>query len=91
MMTMSACSDEEFTCDSGYCISMENKCDGKLDCYDGSDETYEYCNRVIQDIGYNKDLGIQFIIKIQFRLLKSILYKNEIINFKLYEIHSTKR
>ena len=60
MLTLSSCNDGEFTCDNGYCISMEYKCDGKLDCTDGSDENYDYCMRVKQDIGYNKDLGIQF-------------------------------
>ena len=54
-LTLSTCSDEEFTCDDGYCISLEEKCDGKLNCKDGSDEVY--CNRIVTEIGYNKGLG----------------------------------
>lgn len=33
-----ACTDEEFECDSGNCISKAAYCDGYVDCLDGTDE-----------------------------------------------------
>jgi hypothetical protein len=34
----STCSDNQFTCKSGQCISIGKKCNGDKDCVDGSDE-----------------------------------------------------
>lgn len=36
-----SCSEEEFSCTSGSCVSAQLICDFKEDCEDGSDE--EYC------------------------------------------------
>lgn len=39
------CGDDEFTCDSGYCIPLRFHCDGDYDCGPGdySDEENETC------------------------------------------------
>ena len=38
MLTLTGCSDIEFTCNDGSCVSMEVRCDDKTDCEDQSDE-----------------------------------------------------
>ena len=54
-MTLSQCNFEtEFTCDSGHCIEIGNRCNGNGDCADGSDE--EECKMVaVPDSYRNKD------------------------------------
>jgi hypothetical protein len=52
MMLMTACNDSEFTCSDGSCVRMANRCDGKVECSDGTDETS--CTIVVPDVGYNK-------------------------------------
>ena len=37
-LKLSGCSDGEFTCSDGECISMEQRCDQLPDCEDESDE-----------------------------------------------------
>ena len=32
------CSDDQFTCDSGQCVSQYGRCDQYKDCFDNSDE-----------------------------------------------------
>ena len=50
-MTMTACSDDQFTCQDGSCISMKARCDSKVHCGDGSDE--KACTLVSLDPGYS--------------------------------------
>ena len=39
LLDLLQCSDSKFKCvTSGYCIEQNLKCDGKLNCLDGSDE-----------------------------------------------------
>ena len=44
-LTLSLCRvGEDFTCDSGHCIELKNRCDDEIDCRDRSDE--KDCARV---------------------------------------------
>ena len=37
-LTLTSCPSEMFTCKSGGCIPLANKCNSRVDCEDGSDE-----------------------------------------------------
>ena len=54
MMTLTGCTEEYFTCSDGSCVSMEQRCNGKMDCQSGSDE--EECDVILTYAGYNKFL-----------------------------------
>ena len=43
---------EEFTCFDGSCVSLDERCEGKTDCQDRSDE--EDCKTLVTFNGYNK-------------------------------------
>ena len=38
-LTFSVCNSKQFTCDSGHCINVYQRCDDFVDCKDGSDES----------------------------------------------------
>ena len=54
-LTLTACSEQEFTCTHGICVDMVNRCDGKVDCTDKSDEIG--CNIIMADSSYNKEMN----------------------------------
>ena len=54
LMTLTGCSETEFTCHDGSCLPMEKRCDGKKNCLDGADE--DQCRSIISFSGYNKFL-----------------------------------
>ena len=48
---LTGCSEEEFTCSDGSCVSMTSRCNGKNDCSDETDEAE--CKAFVQSVGYN--------------------------------------
>merc|ERR1712110_564678 len=38
LLSLSSCSDHQFTCGDGHCLTMKYRCDGIPHCDDGSDE-----------------------------------------------------
>ena len=55
LLSLSSCSDGEYTCDDGLCVSLAKRCDRKPDCQDASDEVR--CHTVNVDAPYNKFLS----------------------------------
>ena len=49
-----ACSANEFRCQSGQCIRKDWKCDGRIGCDDGSDESAKTCCKFIFSIQTNR-------------------------------------
>jgi hypothetical protein len=54
-VSLALCNAGQFNCDSGACTKLSNKCDGKNDCLDGSDELN--CQVVHVPYNYNKQLS----------------------------------
>ncbi|XP_076050329.1 uncharacterized protein LOC143030934 [Oratosquilla oratoria] len=53
-LLITTCPEGGFTCDSGHCVHMTQRCDQNPDCQDESDE--HDCSLVEFPQGYNKDL-----------------------------------
>ncbi len=53
VLTFSDCHPEKYTCNTGQCIELGQKCDGLIDCQDGSDELE--CQFLVLDKNYSKD------------------------------------
>ena len=54
MMTLTGCNHSEFTCSDGICVSMDARCDDKLDCADETDE--DDCSLIIPNSQYKKEI-----------------------------------
>ena len=46
-----SCESDKFQCESGDCLDPTLRCDGNIDCTDGSDEEPEFCDRKCQQDG----------------------------------------
>ncbi len=54
MLNFNSCGDGEFNCNSGACVDISRRCDGRNDCADLSDE--KYCSIVQTDDLYLNDV-----------------------------------
>ena len=53
MLTLSDCHPVKYTCNNGQCIDLSKKCDGLIDCADGTDELE--CEFLVLDKNYSKN------------------------------------
>ena len=82
-LTLHACDPaEQFACGNAFCIDMERRCDGKVDCRDASDE--QDCGILVLEPGYNMmltpaplDGSADLLVNISLNLL-DILDINEL-------------
>ena len=51
-LKLTGCQENEFTCNDGQCIRMEERCDQLPQCEDKSDE--QNCKLLVLEHGYNK-------------------------------------
>merc|ERR1719187_1228116 len=52
VLALTTCTREQFTCADGLCVDMEQRCDGRTNCADKSDEVE--CKKVIVDSSYQQ-------------------------------------
>ena len=63
-LKLSGCSEDEFTCADGQCISINSRCDQIINCRDESDE--QECKLLVLKNGYNKAIPPFTLVKISF-------------------------
>ena len=54
MLSLTRCSDDEFTCTDGACVPSTKRCDLRDHCSDGSDE--DGCHNIVTPAGYRPNL-----------------------------------
>ena len=83
-MKLTGCKDDEFTCDNGHCVKMEQRCNQLTDCRDESDETG--CNILDLKQGYKKRVppitreglsGKSVPVRVSLALLKVVAIEEE--------------
>lgn len=80
-LTLSTCSQTEFTCNDGSCLDMKYRCNGRQECEDGSDEVD--CTILLPNIGYDKMIipvgnhDHKFVLKISI-VIRDVTYVDEI-------------
>ena len=70
-LKLTGCKSDEFTCNDGQCIEMEERCNQVPDCRDESDE--KGCKVIILKDGYNKNIPpIPANVNISITLMKIV-------------------
>ena len=82
---MSACSDGEFTCSNGDCVTMEQRCDQLPHCRDKSDE--EGCQNIHLENGYTKEVAPVTLVADSNRSILPVPVKLNIRLFKVVDIN----
>ena len=71
-LSLHACDEEaEFNCNDGGCIPIQERCDSRLDCGDGSDESQCHIIEVPNTYLRHVPAGVKFMI-LQYALFKPI-------------------
>ena len=91
LLKLSACKEDEFTCNDGHCVKMKKRCDQLKHCSDGSDEMG--CKLLDLDEGYNKLIppllidGKAVLVNVSLILHKIVAINEEELSIELqYEI-----
>ena len=86
MLTLSDCHPVKYTCNNGQCIDLSNKCDGLIDCVDGTDELE--CEFLVLDKNYSKNklplIQKDEPVKVYFRRVMLVCHKNKWCDFCLF-------
>ena len=87
-LKLAGCSDGEFTCSSGDCIQMEERCNQNPDCIDKSDE--ENCQTVVLEKSYNKKVPPVTSIREEVKKLVPVPVIISIVLLKVVDMEEVK-